>query len=301
VGFNFSLSVLKASRSQYTINFPVMKRESQAYWNGKFVPMSEIRIDPTDLGVLRGYGVFDVMRTENGKPFLLERHFARLKRSADTLHLHLPVDEAAFRNIIEQLLQENHVSRATIRTVLTGGVSESCFLPEGRETFFITTIPFLALDEKYITEGAKVITLEHARHFPHAKITNYITAIEHAPHRLAQEALEVVFVNDSQVLEASTSNIMIVRDGVVITPKDHILKGITRGWVLELAAELGLPVEERAITLTETLSADEVFLTATNKYIVPVVQIDDHRIADGHPGTITKKLQQSVRESIKRY
>jgi len=111
----------------------------------------------------------------------------------------------------------------------------------------------------------------------------------------------VVFVNEGQVLEASTSNIMIVRDGVVITPKDHILRGITRGWVLELAAGLGLPVEERAMTLAETLSADEVFLTATNKYIVPVVQIDNQPITDGQPGPITKKLQAAVREFVGRY
>jgi len=278
-----------------------MNKETLAYWNGRFVPMQDIALAPTDLGVLRGYGVFDVMRTENGKPFLLERHFARLQRSAETLHLHLPVDEREFRGIIERLLKENALKQATIRTVLTGGVSESCFLPEGRETFFITIIPFLALDEKYISDGAKIITLDHARHFPHAKITNYITAIEHAPQRLAKEALEVLFVNNGQALEASTSNVMIVKAGVLITPKDHILKGITRGWVLELAESLHIPVEERAITLEETLAADEVFLTATNKYIVPVIQIDKHRIATGHPGPITKKLQAAVREFIAKY
>lgn len=278
-----------------------MNKETLAYWNGKFVPMNEIQIAPTDLGVLRGYGVFDVMRTENGKPFLLERHFARLQRSAETLHLHLPVDEEEFRSIIARLLTENDFQQATIRTVLTGGASDSCFLPEGRETFFITIIPFLGVAEKYLIDGAKIITLEHARNFPHAKITNYITAIEHAPNRLAKEALEVLFVNKGHVLEASTSNVMIVKDGMLITPKDHILKGITRGWVLELAASLNIPVEERALTLEETLAADEVFLTATNKYIVPVIQIDEHRIADGHPSPITKKLQQAAREFIAKY
>ena len=267
------------------------------------MPTSEIRIDPMDIGLLRGYGVFDVMRTENGKPFLVERHYARLVRSAETLHLRIPLTFEAYQDILTELIGRNAEGRQmTIRTMLTGGPSASGFLPEsGAETFFITLMPFLGLEERYFLEGAKLITVEHSRRFPHAKITNYVTAIAHASERIERGALEILFVRDGQALEASTSNFMIVRDGKVIAPARGILRGITRELTLELARGLGMDVEERDVPLDEVLAADEVFLTATNKYIVPIVAVDDRVIGVGRPGAVTKRLMAAMKEFVSKY
>ena len=273
------------------------------YWGGNIVSTDAIRIDPLDIGLLRGYGVFDVMRTENDKPFLIECHFARLVRSAETLPLTLPVNLEEYHLIGGELLERNTTGQQmTIRTVLTGGPSASGFLPEpGSETFFIVLMPFLGLEERYYTEGATIMTVEHARNFPRAKITNYITAIAHATERIERGALELLFIRGGQALEASTSNFMIVQDGRLITPGKGILMGITRGLVLELARGLGMEAEERDVTLEEVLQADEAFLTATNKYIVPVVAVDDQRIGDGRPGEVTKKLMAAMREYVAKY
>lgn len=275
--------------------------QTYAYWNGNIVPANEVHIDPFDLGFLRGYGVFDVMRTENGEPFLWERHWQRFVRSAETLGLSIPVTAEKYHEILEELLQKNNLGKVSIRTLLSGGPSESAFLPEGKETFLILITPFLAIDEKYYSEGTKLVTLEYSRDYPHAKMTNYTAAISRAKWRQDQNALEILFIKNGLALEASTSNFGIVKNGKIVCPKDNILGGITRELTLELAREQGIEVEERDVTVEEVLNADEVFLTATNKYIVPVVEIDDTTIGDGQPSETTKKLMQAMREFVERY
>lgn len=272
------------------------EKESFGYWDGRIVPVGEIQIAPQDLGVLRGYGVFDVMRTENGKPFLLDKHWARLENSAATLGLKLPVSKDGYMDILRQLIEKNGFPQSSIRTVLTGGPSSDAFLPEGHETFFILVTPFHDLDERYFTEGAKVMTLDFNRHLPQAKITQYVAAIKNAKRKREMDALEILYVRDGKALEASTSNFAIFFGDTLVTPKQDILLGITRDLTLRLARESGFAVEEREITWDEVLRADEMLLTATNKYIVPVVKVDEHVIGDGTPGARTKKLLQVMRE-----
>lgn len=272
-----------------------------AYWQDRIVPQTDITINPYDLGFLRGYGVFDVMRTENGKPFLWERHWERLVNSADTLGLRLPVTETEYASILTDLLAENAFPQSTIRTILTGGESESAFVPEGRETFIILIEPFTPLDERYYRDGAKLITLEYARSWPTAKVTNYVAAIREQKRKMAADALEVLFVSGGQALEASTSNFGVFVGDTLVMPDDQILRGITRGLTLELAQQAGFKTEERALSLNEVCSADEMFLTATNKYIVPVVRVDEHPISDGKPGERTRRLMAALHDYCARY
>lgn len=271
------------------------------YWNGSIVPLEEISISPYDLGVLRGYGVFDVMRTENKKPFLLERHWDRFTNSAETLGLTIPVSKDEYIDILSDLIERNGFDQANIRTVLTGGMSSNAFVPEGNEAFFILIEPFAPLDNTYFSDGSKVMTLDFKRDFPRAKITQYITAIKNTNQKKKVGALEILYVRDGKALEASTSNYALFLGNTLVAPKDEILLGITRGLVLQLAQELGFQVDEREVSFEEVLGADEMFLTATNKYIVPVVQVDEHVIGSGKPGEKTKKLMQKLQEFIREY
>ena len=271
------------------------------YWNSAIVPLEEIHIHPQDLGVLRGYGVFDVMRTENRKPFLIEKHFTRLKHSAEILGLNIPISFDAYQDVIVQLIEKNNFEQSSIRTVLTGGPSTNAFIPEGKETFFILVTPFQGLDDGYFVNGAKIMTLEHGRQYPQAKVTQYVAAIKNAHKKQQQGALEILYLQNGKALEASTSNFAIIKDGVLIAPAQEILLGITRDLTLCLAKEHGIPVDERDVLFEEVLSADEVLLMATNKYIVPVVRVDDCVIGDGKPGVQTKKLMQAMQEFILKY
>ena len=104
-----------------------------------------------------------------------------------------------------------------------------------------------------------------------------------------KNVLEVLFVSKGSVLECTGSNIFIVQDGALITPSEGVLLGITRKVVLDIARP-HFTIEERAISVEEMLAADEVFITGSFKEVVPVVKIDDKRIAQGAPGPITKKV-----------
>lgn len=275
---------------------------TKIYFNGKIVDLKKAMINPYDLGILRGYGVFDVMRTANGKSFLLEKHYKRLKDSAEKLKLEVPFSEKDFRKIVEKLIQLNNFSNKNaidIRTVLTGGVSPSAFLVQ-KPTCYILIERFPALPKEIFEKGGKVITIEYERHLPEAKITNYIEPIRHQDKKEKNSALEIIYIKNGKALEASTSNLFIIKNKKIITPKDNILKGITRGLVINLASEK-FHVEEREVLEKELRNADEVFLTATNKDIVPIINIDGKKIGNGKPGEITRVLMAMFSEFLKTY
>ncbi len=273
-----------------------------AYWNNKYLPAEEITLSPFDLGILRGYGVFDVMRTENGKPYGIKKHWTRFVNSAAMLGLTIPVTESEFGEILHNLAEKNVSSETpelNFRAVLTGGPSEDAFHPEpGKETFYILATPFTKLPISLYTDGSKLVTLEYQRDLPEAKITNYTKAIQNSKIRQEKDALEILFIKNGIVKEASTSNFFAVIGETLVTAESDVLRGTTRNLIIELAKEHGMTVEERKITLEEVLAADEAFITAVNKYVVPVVRIDDQTIGSGKPGAITKKISELLQESI---
>lgn len=261
------------------------------FYNGKIIPLKKIAISPYDLGILRGYCVFDVMCTQNGKPFLLEEHWKRFLNSAKELGLIVPIAKEEYEKNLQKLIKLNGFKKSTIRTVLSGGVSSDGFsLENGKETFYILVEEFKALSEEYYQNGVGVMTINHSRHFPKAKIASYIMAIKNQARKKKAKALEIIYLDGGKALEAATSNFFIVKNGTIFTPKSRILLGITRNLVIRLARRNRLKVIERDIPEEELYSSDEVFLSATNKGIVPVVRIDGKKIGDGKVGEVTKKL-----------
>jgi len=275
--------------------------KNYCHHNGKVTTIDRVKISPYDLGVLRGYGVFDVMTTENGKPFLFEEHWKRFVNSAKELHLKIPVSKEEHERILKKLIAFNKFKKSTMRTVLTGGFSDDGFSLCSNETFLVMIEKFHELPREVYEKGAKVITVDNKRDFPHAKITNYMVAIKNQEKKLKEKAFEIIYTKEGKALEASTSNLFIVKDGKIITPKGGILKGITRNLVLMLAKKSKLKVEERELKSEELFGADEVFLTATNKWIVPIVKIDKRKIGNGKVGEITKKLMKIIEDFAKKY
>ncbi|MCA9364865.1 MAG: aminotransferase class IV [Candidatus Moranbacteria bacterium] len=274
--------------------------QKHCYINGVILPENDVKISPHDIGLLRGYGVFDVMRTtEDGTPFLLDDHWERLKKSAHELEMAIPITKDEFTKTIEALLQRNNMSLASIRTVLTGGISPDSF-SIGKMTFLIMTEKFKKPPKEAYQNGASTITVDHRRHIPHVKTINYIVPIRHNSKRNKAKALEIIYVKDHIVYEASTSNIFIVRKNTLITPKEKILKGITRKTVLKIASPI-MAIEERKMTENELFHADEVLLTASNKGVVPVTKINDKKIGNGTVGKHTKNLMKQYNQFIKDY
>lgn len=264
--------------------------------------LDKVKINPYDIGFLRGYGVFDVMCTQNKKPFLLNEHWERFQNSAKELNLKIPVTKNKYEKIIEKILNLNNYSKSNIRTVLTGGASSNGFNQNlRRETFLIIIEKFHSLPKKLYADGAAVMTLEYKRQFPLAKITNYVAAIKNQQLKAKNKALEIIYLENGKALEASTSNFFIVKNNKLITAKDGILFGTTRNLTVKLAKQNNLEVEERNINEKELIDASEIFLTATNKDIVPVIKVDDKKIGNGKAGKITKLLMQAFENFTKNY
>lgn len=271
------------------------------YWNGNIVPIEEIAISPRDSGLLRGYGVFDVLRTEGRVPFLWEKHWERLLRSAETVGLSVPIQKEAYYEALIRLSEKFGEDRAVIRTIVTGGVSGDGFSLAEEPTFYMLIEPFRPLSPECFERGVSVVTIEYARAYPTAKTTNYIEALRHSREKAERGAFEICYVSNGKVLEGSTSNVGIVRGGKVAFPKDEILLGITREETIDIAREAGMSVEERPISIEEFLSADEVFLLATNKYVLPVVSVDGRQIGSGVPGEVARELLCRMNDRIREF
>jgi branched-subunit amino acid aminotransferase/4-amino-4-deoxychorismate lyase len=276
------------------------------YADGKIMPTVKASVPVNDLVVLRGYAVFDFLKTVNGKPFLWLEHWRRFLNSAKQLNLKVPVGEREAREIVAALLKKNKVRDASIRLVLTGGATTDGISIK-RPNFFILIEDLYVFPPRVFRDGAKVMTHAYLRLVPEAKTTNYITAVRLAKEKKRAGALEILYLDRGRMMECSTSNFFIVKDGKIITPKDEILLGTIRNLVIKLARDNGLSVEEREVKVGELATADETFLTATNKDITPVIQIDERKIglpraeSRGKPGPLTRQLMQIYAEHLAAY
>lgn len=268
--------------------------------NGKITELAKANVPVNDLAVLRGYGVFDFLKTVNGKPFLWKEHWTRFVNSAKLLNLKINVSEKEVQEAIKKLLAKNKVADASIRLLLTGGATEDGMTPK-QSSFFILIEDVYAYPNKCFEQGAKVITHEYLRLVPGAKTTNYITAIRLGQAKKKAGASEILFLDHGRVLECSTSNFFIVKKGKIFTAHEDILGGMTRNKVIELARKAGLEVIEKEIKVKDLATADETFLTATNKDVMPVVQIDDQKVAKGEIGPVTKKVMELFAEFVRNY
>jgi branched-chain amino acid aminotransferase len=259
--------------------------------NGKVVPANKPVLLINDIGFLRGYGVFDFMRTYNGKIFRYRDHYKRFVNSARLLDLKVGLKEKELEQIIYKLIKKNGLRDASIRLVLSGGPAiEGIFFNPAKPTFAILIEDIYTLPAELYQTGAKLMTFDYERLIPEAKNLNYIWAVKLQKEKLKRGAIEILYTSKGEILECSTSNFFLVKKGELITPKDGILSGITRKTVFDLAKKLKIKVKERPIKLSELKMADEAFISATNKSILPIVKIDSQKIGAGVPGPITKAL-----------
>jgi len=271
------------------------KLKKTFYVDGRFLEEDKAVIPVNDLSVLRGFGVCDLMRTYGGRPFFLKEHIERLIRSAGEVHLGIPWTLDQIQAIVIETLKKNsHLKEANIRIVITGGSSADFMTPMGspRLLVLITEIP--PLPDTWYKDGIKVITIKSEREIPKAKSISYIPATLALKKAREQGAAEALLIDRNNFIkEGTTSNVFIVSRGILITPDKGVLKGITRKVTLEIAETI-LPTELREISMGELKKADEVFITGTNKGIVPVVKIDDGIIGTGRPGPMTHKVIQAL-------
>ncbi|MYD09088.1 MAG: amino acid aminotransferase [Chloroflexi bacterium] len=271
---------------------------SVLYINGEFVDADSASVPARDLAILRGFGVFDYLRTYGGVPFQLGAHLRRLQRSAALIELACPWDLETLGEIVLETLRRNSFVEAGIRLVVTGGDSPNSFMPGGDSRLLVMATALQYMPAAVYQRGAGVATVEQHRHLPEAKTINYIPGI--MAQRRAPDAIDAIYCVDGLVVEGTRSNIFIFKDDRWITPDAGLLPGITRAEVIKLLGRDGR-LELRAITLDEFYSSDEIILTSTTKEIVPIVQVDDVTIGAGAPGENSRRLMRQWREMTDAY
>ena len=273
----------------------------QKVWlNGKLVDREDAKISVFDHGLLYGDGVFEGIRSYNGRVFRLKEHIRRLFDSANGIRLAIPMTPDELAKAVADTIQANGLKDAYIRVVVTRGVGTLGLDPNRCQapTVFVITDKIVLYPPELSENGLEIITAATMRNHPNAvnprlKSLNYLNNILAKIEAIDAGTLEAVMLNHQGfVAECTGDNLFIVRDGVLFTPPiaAGILEGITRDEIIAIAEDLGIKVREENLTRHDLYVANECFLTGTAAEVVPVVRIDKRTIGEGHPGPVTKRL-----------
>jgi branched-chain amino acid aminotransferase len=264
--------------------------------NGNVVAVDAAPFHFNDLGVLRGYGLFDYFRTYNRKPFQWDWYWERFERSAKILRIPLPLNQAETYAVVMDLLQKQGGKDCSFRFLLTGGFTDDSISMRKPNLIIISEDLHLDVPGEH-ENGIQVMTYEFVRDLPMLKSTDYKHLLILRHDFAEKQVSDVLFHKDGYISELSRSNVFLVKGQKLITPDQHILEGITRRTVLELA-RADFEIEIRPVSLQETLEAPEVFTTSTTKRVLPISKIDEVRIGEGKIGPGTRYLLDKINEKV---
>jgi branched-chain amino acid aminotransferase len=280
--------------------------------NGRVFDQEHASISVFDHGFLYGEGVYETLRTYNGRSFLFDRHMRRLRNSAGMMALGIPLSDAEIEARFDETVKAAGLGHAPdreayIRILVTRGVGELTYDPAAcpQPSVVVIVKKHVPPPPEVIEKGVKVSLVDVVRNHPATvnpriksnNLLNNALAMQEAFQRGGYEG--VMRNYRGELAECTQSNFFIVRGGVALTPpiEAGLLPGITREYLFEVGGELGIPVREEVLRDDDLLSADEAFLTSTTREAVPIVQVDDRRIGKGVPGPITLALLRRFREN----
>lgn len=282
------------------------QQERVVYINGEIVPESQAKVSIRDRGFVYGDAVFDTTRTFGGRIFKLKEHLDRLYNSLKYMRIDPGLTKDQMADLTMQVLNANlPLLDPQDDYWVTQRVTRGVRGEEGqqRPTVVIecTPLPFKAR-ARYYRDGLPVVTPSIRRTppesmSPRAKVHNYINLVlaELEVKSQSPDAWAILLDTNSNLAEGIGSNIFIVKNGVVMTPREqYVLGGISRQTVIELAQELSIEVREADIDLFDAYTADEAFVTSTSFCICPVSSLNGAAIGDGKvPGPVTDRLQKA--------
>lgn len=263
------------------------------FLNNKFIPAEQANISVADRGFLLGDGLFETMRSYNGKVLFLEQHWQRLTKSAKFLEIPLIHNVEEIKNIVEDLLKHNQLAQkeAAVRITVTRGISERglAFPKISQPTLLIAAFPYQSVSKDYKLIVSSIRRNEFSP-LSQIKCLNYLDNILAYQEALKQQADDAIMLNtQGHVACTTTANIFMVKNEILFTPKitDGALPGIMRGAILKLMTELNISGHEESTTLENLKDADEVFITNSLRGINKISIIDDVVMKDK---IITEKL-----------
>ncbi len=273
-----------------------MNSDTRVYLNGEFLPLGEARIPVMDRGFLFGDSIYEVIPAYGGRLFRLQQHLQRLENSLHAIQMENPLSQPEWESMLATLTTQYQGEDQSVYLQVTRGVAPSRdhAIPEGvTPTLFAIATPFPAIDPQVYERGIAAITLDDIRwRFCNIKATTLLPNVLLRQEAKERGAMEAILIRDGLAMEGAASNLFIVDDGQIITPPkgEHLLPGVTRDLLLELAAEAEIPYCEAPVRAEQLDSADEIWLTSSTREIMPVTRLDDRPINNGQPGELWQKL-----------
>ena len=259
------------------------------YLNGDYLPLTAARVSPLDRGFLFADSVYEVLPAFGGRMFRFQEHFDRLARSLREIRIRPPHTHAEWQRILDQLIARNGGGDMYLYVQVTRGMElgrNHAFPPTSTPTVFAMASPLPQFTAEQREGGFSAITVEDFRWGRcDIKSTALLANVLMKQQAAEQGANEAIIVRDGQVLEGASSSVLAIIDDVLVTPLDspYILPGTTREVVLELAQGV-LPTARRSISVAELFSAEEVWIAAATRDVLPVCRIDGRDIGNGRPG-----------------
>jgi D-alanine transaminase len=276
-----------------------------AHFNGRLMPLDEIRISPLDRGFIFGDGVYEVIPVYDGVMLHGREHFERLQRSMKEIQLAAPHTVDEWMRVTQELVA-HHPGNVSVYIQVTRGVppKRDHVMPKGLEpTVFMMVQPLVTPSKEAIENGVACVTHEDFRWTRcHIKSTSLLGNIMARQVSADVGATETILLRDGMLTEASSSNVFVVKGNVVAAPpQDHlILLGITYDLVTRLAKDGTVKLEIRPIAERELLEADEIWLSSSTKEVLAVTKLDGRPVGSGKPGPVFKRMHALYQEYKKR-
>jgi len=272
-----------------------------AHFNGELMPLDRIAISPLDRGFIFGDGVYEVIPVYEGVMMRGREHFERLQRSMDEIALANPHTTDEWLGLVRDLLAHHPGNQSVYIQVTRGAPARrDHVIPKGLQpTVFMMVQPLASPSKEAVENGVACVTAPDFRWEKcHIKSTSLLGNVLARQISFEAGATETILLRGGFVTEASSSNVFVVKDGVVAAPPQDnlILLGITYDLVVRLAAEGAVKLEIRPIAASELRSADEVWLSSSTKEVLAVTRIDGKPVGTGKPGPAFRRMHALFQE-----
>jgi D-alanine transaminase len=275
------------------------------FLNGRILPLEQATVPVLDRGFIFGDGVYELVPVYSRAPFRMDEHLARLERSLAAVRIANPYERDKWRSVILELVAQQPWDDQGVYLQVTRGVAKRDHaFPAGVEpTVFAMSNPLVNPPAALVEQGAAAVSAPDNR-WLRCDIKS-ISLIGNVLLRQASAdagAAETILFRDGILTEASASNVFVAKNGLLLSPpkSNLILPGITYDVVVEIAQQLGLPLEFRDVREAEVRAADEVWVTSSSKEILAIVELDGRPVGEGKPGPLFKRAWQGYQEFKRR-
>ncbi|MFL6566768.1 MAG: D-amino acid aminotransferase [Burkholderiales bacterium] len=271
------------------------------FLNGRFLPLEEAKVPVLDRGFIFGDGVYELVPVYSRVAFRLDEHLARLERSLEETRIRNPYARAQWREIVYRLVDAQPFDDQGVYFQVTRGVAkrDHAFPKDAEPTVFAMSNPLVTPPRETVQKGAAAVSAPDNR-WLRCDIKSISLIGNCLLRQLSVEAgaAETILFRDGKLTEASSSNVFIVKRGVILSPPKTslILPGITYDVVLELARGANLPLELREVAEAEVRAADEIWVTSSSKEVLPIVSLDAAPVGGGRPGPVFARMYRLYQE-----